>query len=82
MTKPTKQAHTPTPWKANGRTVSSSDSSICRNCLPNDAIFIVRACNSHEELLEACKYAHMAGPTKGVIKALEQAIAKAESPNG
>ena len=45
-----------------------------------DAAFICRACNSQEELLEACKQALFAVPTiHGAFPTISNAIAKAES---
>ena len=60
-----KSKHTPTPWKANkwapGWEISAPEShyTVCRltdcNNEEANAAFIVRACNSHDELLEALK---------------------------
>jgi hypothetical protein len=59
-----KHTHTPGPWSTSGRTiVDKTGRSICNNGNsstgdePANAAFIVRACNSHYELLaalEAC----------------------------
>lgn len=53
-----------------------------------NAAFIVRACNAHEELLNACKVAeativrlerHAPGSANGTLDVVRAAIAKAES---
>ena len=87
--------HTELPWKIydwknwdQAEIQNKENDVICKfpHLLPNwlnDAQFIVRACNSHYELLEACKFA------KSVIQfgeswidkceeVISQAIAKAE----
>lgn len=55
------EKHTPTPWEArNGSIypVKSDGTAIAQFVIKQeDADFIVRACNSHEELLEALKQA-------------------------
>ncbi len=59
--------YTKTPWSC--KTTPGSDHTLCtvfsvpagkgvaRHVVPEDAAFIVRTCNSHEALLEACKIA-------------------------
>ena len=81
--------HTPGPWKVK---LNLEDGfNIARIWeLPNsqaNAEFIVRACNSHDDLLEACKYAFKNLKPQGNIKkdfsghnamaTLSRAIAKA-----
>jgi len=85
--------HTPTPWTAKtlkykaliqgGVYNTDSHSIAVVDSCPDDAAFIVRAVNAHEELLAACKAARTylnlddAGPELDFQ--LSQAIAKAES---
>jgi hypothetical protein len=100
MTNQTK--HTATPWKAEKRNVECQRTilsaaggylAIIGNpWTPYDdeteanAAFIVTACNSHDELLEACKEAlkqlsergHLYHEEQLAITKLEKAIAKAE----
>lgn len=69
-TQETKQGHAPTPWKASGKIIKgntcrdSSKVTIARvdsrgkfvpGCDEANAEFIVRACNAHDDLLEALK---------------------------
>ena len=59
--------HTPEPWTTECNVPGETPvrittthvlaSTICWAASPEDAEFIVRACNSHEDLLEACKEA-------------------------
>lgn len=89
----TKQEHTPTPWNVTKDSHPDMEGSIwidsktiekpalCFN--EADAAFIVRAVNSHEELLEACKeiVRYMKNETdnpEAVYDRVEQAIANAE----
>lgn len=84
------QAHTPTPWQSDNDVIfCNGHFAIAKTIklgIPEkeskaNAAFIVRACNSHEELLEACKSALiLIAPTdqKALKRKLEQAIAKAE----
>ena len=87
-TQPKKQNHTPTPWELGERGIlnSTRDVYIAQTAFESpDAEFIVRACNSHYELLEACKRALpllRIGNKNNMFAfcadQLEQAIAKAE----
>lgn len=90
--------HTPLPWKAeNGESrgawiMGSDECWAALVCGDNDSTaiankdFIVRACNSHYELLKVCKVVlatlpHMGGSERAtfhLVKDLEAAIAKAE----
>jgi len=50
--------HTVTPWIIDGHQIVYDDMEVCRvsgDAWEANAAFIVRACNSHDELLEACK---------------------------
>ena len=74
--------HTPTPWFVSEGCILTKDLPLS-NCRPQDLVplqenapFIVKACNAHEELLEACKAAY--GCRKGNHGMLKQAIANAE----
>lgn len=87
-----KPQHTPTPWKIEEsyvgarymvRSAHGDETAMTR--YREDAAFIVRAVNCHEELVEALKGAvraieYLSGTTKhGLIyEAAKQAIAKAE----
>lgn len=80
------------------RRIENEDTILCEfsHCGPKAAAFIVRACNSHEELLEACKELisllrvenpeHKGNPVahekacKANRKKIEAAIAKASPP--
>lgn len=93
-----KSAHTPTPYRIEAeRDIygnDKDDSMVARmNGCPQyvaNAAFIVRACNSHEKLLEACKQAIMSlnsilnGEEEAMnnaiidVKDIEAAIAEAE----
>jgi len=86
--------HAPTPWMFDtgddGAVLYNDDGTIAN--IPIDllaykanAAFIVKACNAHEELLEAAKQAdalilsRISSPEVGnVLDALNKAIAKAE----
>lgn len=87
--------HTPTPWNVRGtnglRIIYGENGSIAevknlkRLVMENDANaeFIVRACNSHEALLEACKIAlskmqefKMLEPDNYLIRAIAKAKGK------
>lgn len=90
--------HTPTPWtihKISGAIMSSRGELIINPVNKNyedNLSFIVRACNSHEELLKACKdacdaiaseycsHGNLCGPNNDKCYAQKQwkAIAKAE----
>ena len=86
MSEPIK--HTPLPWyfglNAVGKESSSGEPdkliALCEgeNEL-GDAQFIVRACNAHYELLEACKALQMEAASRNCgLKIADDAIAKAE----
>ncbi len=88
---PTPQ-HTPTPWKANGLSIEDSNGDLiaCLNTgdgivrAHEDAAFIVRAVNAHDELLQALKDCvgelqfHAESLPDGEIERALKAIAKAE----
>lgn len=49
-------AHTPTPWKisefGDGLSfISAADRAVTQACRPEDAAFIVKACNAHDNLV-------------------------------
>ena len=91
--------HTPGPWFADGITIESNSGNIGlmnlarpENESKANAAFIVKACNMHEELVEACKEAagalgsfmllpgykaKLTGMTN-ILYFIEAAIAKAE----
>lgn len=87
----TKQTHTPTPWKVNGRWIETDREEgiakvgewVSPLSLAN-ATFIVRAVNSHEELLEALRREHekvvdeLTGSQHGSLCLVCALIAKAE----
>ena len=92
--------HTPTPWKISTITADevSSEKGVVCECFGvtqeeefANAAFIVRACNAHDELVEACKISlarllaidevlnnQNNGRRNHAIYLLSQAIAKAE----
>lgn len=47
--------HTPTPWTVDGVWIESAGDTIAEVWVDANAAFIVRACNSHDELLAALK---------------------------
>jgi hypothetical protein len=57
--------HTPTPWKADGKIIRGADGlGVCelqRQGFPSElkanTAFIITACNAHEELVQAVKWA-------------------------
>lgn len=58
--------HTPTPWSVSGNMIWDANNYHVASCnVNNDAAFIVRACNAHDELVAACEEA---------IKAIELRI--------
>ncbi len=75
------QTHTPTPWKVMNRTdkqvsgyIHSTELGIDKGHVglvkPQDAAFIVRVVNAHEELIEALKrLANITNAKKGSVKA-------------
>ena len=89
-----KTQHTPTPWILRNNVIQYQDKdeidwtvTTCR--IIKDAQFIVRACNAHDELVEALKIAcdiqHETSESRGEIDCTEKtpcifcsAIAKAE----
>lgn len=58
---PNETKHTPTPWFATSGSIDGRDDVYCtgqegtiaQNVRPQDAAFIVRACNAHDKLVEA-----------------------------
>lgn len=87
----TKPSHTPTPWNQKGRWIRTDDyTSIARMIMREgdgsqekaDAAFIVRAVNSHEELLMIVKHFEIDLKTQGTrpdaLTLVRRAIAKAE----
>ena len=92
--------HTPGPWFAHQRdwvlghfSITNKESTgnpkwdIARTWEPANAEFIVKACNAHDDLLEACKEAlaerylclsPLAYDASHVVAILAKAIAKAE----
>lgn len=91
--------HTPTPWKirAYGEPGAVTSKVYFRYCLNDDALcystdraeaeanaaFIVRACNAHERMLKAIKWALacMADHTTSLTEELKEVIALAEKPS-
>jgi hypothetical protein len=85
--------HTPTPWRSlikGGRFIITDDGIPIAECMHElkqpdgaNAAFIVKACNCHDELLEACKVAlndHKYGLLPSDTRILlRKAIARAES---
>ena len=91
--------HTPVPWRAVPTSVKGSGTSlmdvvsdgaefspshVASEILPEDAEFIVRACNAHDELLEALEICqnYLGGPwtaPEDVIERARAAIAKAKA---
>ena len=86
--------HTPTPWRVDiqGNLRQETGKEIVVSVMPHtnrnktdDAAFIVRAVNSHEELLKALKFVvtnyELSEALKkiGALEAFVQAIAKAEA---
>jgi hypothetical protein len=83
--------HTPTPWEPHedwNKTVEifggdppDKFKNVTDNLSWEDAAFIVRAVNAHEELLDACKYVlHRLESGKEIVAGkLIHAIAKAEA---
>lgn len=87
MNAKTELKHTPTPWKEQGLAIRDADGDlICDvyvggiNSTQNEAnrAFIVRAVNSHDELLELLKES-MTRCTKDLRNKCEAAIQKAEA---
>ncbi len=88
----TKPQHTPTPWTRAITSAKNMDCLIVNERGKNiagvfahpdtgdaDSEFIVRAVNSHEALLEACKRASFETQINGdILTILKQAIAKSE----
>jgi hypothetical protein len=91
--------HTPTPWKAerwlimdmSNRRIAEASIGITGEIDLANAAFIVRACNSHDELIEVLKdaileieYLHDKFKTTGsgnaTLAKIDAAIAKAEQP--
>lgn len=81
--------HTPLPWQADGEVVYTTvgeDETVADCWEASDAEFIVRACNAHDDLLEACKAARSiidefhGGTIQGdiVLTRLNDAISHAE----
>ena len=79
--------HTPTPWgldetRKDGTTsIISRFTTVIVDVFPNDATFIVRAVNSHEELIGMLKAAlnNLDDQSGGYLtRDIEQAVAKAE----
>jgi hypothetical protein len=82
-------SHTPTPWMRNGAGISTESSSaslcVCAGVEGQEnAAFIVRAVNSHQELMEALKNVRlelesetMCPKTKRLWAYVDQAIVKA-----
>ncbi len=86
---PKPAAHTPTPWTIDARgSVTSEDKQNVIMIQPsfaldfNDAAFIVRAVNSHEEMLsvlkEIKKIIHLQDFYSEFLSVVDKAIAKAE----
>ena len=79
--------HTPTPWKlsknnildSNGDSIAHVNFGDGEIMAFNDAAFIVRAANAHEELLAACKESLDWILAAEVREQLFKAIAKAEA---
>jgi hypothetical protein len=82
------QKHSPLPFAECGRNVIAADHAVvcsmnCPAMWARDQEFIIRACNSHEEFLEACIEAlywlDVDSPgAEAAAKKLDAAIAKAE----
>lgn len=60
-TRPTQVPHTPLPWylSSDGRGIIRNGKRFAEAYTKEDAAFIARAVNSHEELLEALKSCHV-----------------------
>lgn len=83
--KPTpRPLHTPLPWAIGGRAnlIEGADGSYVINSdgfTPEDAAFIVRAVNAHDDLLEACKaFVRPHYTSNKKIERCQAAILKAE----
>lgn len=76
------QPHTPTPWKTDGRSIFQPGGSVIAGTVEKsqNAAFIVRAVNAHDEMLTALKFAekHLPMGTE-VLVFVQSAIAKVES---
>ncbi len=82
--------HTPTPWSFANDEIYARNSRIIHVCVrddmqdKNDAEFIVRAVNSHEELMSVLKMVADSGPLnngmrdENTMQLVRAAIAKAE----
>lgn len=88
-TQPTQPTHTPTPWtiqeyreSTTGRfIIGTNTTELAYTAMRQDAAFIVRAVNAHEELLAACKEFMAARNEKQwdeAAQSIKEAIAKAD----
>jgi hypothetical protein len=80
----TTSAHTPTPWKlisgpfGTGHHFGNDEQPIGKTKTIADAAFIVRAVNSHEELLKLVKDLNYAFYAIGTSKAMKEVMARSK----